>query len=401
MRILVHDSAGHPFQAQLSRELARRGHVVMHSYLAKQGGRSGALERLPSDPKDLVFHPIVLDRPAGPPNGVLRRLRHELAYGRATADVVAKFRPDVVVSSNTPLVVQRLFLRAARRNGSKFVFWMQDRVSVSQARKVRRRFGIIGLPAATILRRLERSSLVGSDAVVAVSPAFEEPLREADVAADRVAVIPNWAPLDEIVPVARDNDWASEHGLTSKLVYMYAGSLGLKHDPASLVDLAQAIPEAMVVVIAQGSGASLVESEAARLGLTNVLVLPSQPYERLSDVLGAADVLLAILDRQGGVYSVPSKVLSYLCAERPVLASVPHANLAAQVIVDSGGGIVVEPGQKDDWLRAAGELARDEQLRAALARNGRDYAERTFDIGRIADEFEAVIGRARAGPNDT
>ncbi len=31
MRILVHDYSGHPFQAQLSRELARRGHDVVHS----------------------------------------------------------------------------------------------------------------------------------------------------------------------------------------------------------------------------------------------------------------------------------------------------------------------------------------------------------------------------------
>ena len=32
MRILVHDYAGHPFQVQLSRELARRGHEVRHAY---------------------------------------------------------------------------------------------------------------------------------------------------------------------------------------------------------------------------------------------------------------------------------------------------------------------------------------------------------------------------------
>ena len=395
MRILIHDSAGHPFQAQLSRELARRDHLVMHAFRAKAGGRSGALERLPTDPQSLTFRPIVLGPPPAHLNGVLRRLRQELAYGRAAAQVVAAFSPDVVVSSNAPLLVQRALLRASRRSSSKFVYWMQDRVSVSQARKLRRRFGAIAAPAATGLRRLERSSLVGSDAVVAVTPAFEEALRECGVAADRVTVIPNWAPLDEIVPVARHNEWAVEHGLTDKLVYLYAGSLGLKHDPASLVDLARAMPDAFVVVVAQGSGATLVASEAARLGLTNIVVIPSQPYERFSDVLGAADVLLAILDRQGGVYSVPSKVLSYLCAERPILASVPRANLAAQVIVDSGGGVVVEPGEVDDWLRAARELARDEQLRATLARNGREYAERTFDITRIADQFEAVLDKTR------
>ena len=32
MRILIHDYSGHPFQVQLSRELARRGNAVLHLY---------------------------------------------------------------------------------------------------------------------------------------------------------------------------------------------------------------------------------------------------------------------------------------------------------------------------------------------------------------------------------
>jgi len=32
MRVLIHDFSGHPFQAQLSRNLASRGHDVLHQY---------------------------------------------------------------------------------------------------------------------------------------------------------------------------------------------------------------------------------------------------------------------------------------------------------------------------------------------------------------------------------
>ena len=34
MKIIVHDYAGHPFQVQLSRRLASRGHEVLHLYCA-------------------------------------------------------------------------------------------------------------------------------------------------------------------------------------------------------------------------------------------------------------------------------------------------------------------------------------------------------------------------------
>ncbi len=395
MRILVHDYAGHPFQAQLSRELAGRGHTVRHAYRSKLGGRGGALERLAADPYGLSFTAIRLGPRASDRRGVLHRLRHELIYGQAASQVVNDFRPDVVISSNTPLLIQRGLLRASHTIRSGFVYWMQDRISVSQTRKLRRRYGVLAAPAATALRELERSSLIGSDAVVAVTPAFVDLLRGYGVAPERVTVIANWAPLDEIVQVPRTNDWGTEHGLADRFVFLYAGSLGLKHDPQMLVELAWALPDAVVVVVAEGAGSQLAKTEAARRGLTNLVVVPSQTYERLSHVLGTADVLVAILDREGAEYSVPSKVLSYLCAGRPILASVPHANLAAQVILELGGGVVIEPGAADDWLDAARRLVRDEQLRRTLARKGRDYAERTFEIRRVADRFEEVLGKVR------
>ena len=48
MRILVNDYAGHPFQLQLSRELARRGHTILHTYFADAKGPKGNLAS-PSD----------------------------------------------------------------------------------------------------------------------------------------------------------------------------------------------------------------------------------------------------------------------------------------------------------------------------------------------------------------
>ena len=44
-RILVHDYAGHPFQIQLSRELAARDHTVLHVHSASVQTPQGALTR--------------------------------------------------------------------------------------------------------------------------------------------------------------------------------------------------------------------------------------------------------------------------------------------------------------------------------------------------------------------
>ncbi len=370
MRILVHDYAGHPFQAQLSRELARRGHTVVHSFREKPGGRRGALERVAQDPPGLTFAPIRLGPRASACDGFARRVRHELTYGAALVRVARRVCPDVVISANTPLLVQRRLLSASHAMSAGFVYWMQDLISASQRRRLRRRRRLIGAPAAYGFQRLERSSLVNSDAVVAVTPDFVEVLTEYRVPARRITVIPNWAPLDEVVPAPRANAWATAHGLADRIIFLYAGSLGLKHDPTLLVELADGLPEIAIALVAEGAGADLVQSEAGRRGLSNVFVFPSQPYEHFSEVLASGDVLVALLDQAGGAYSVPSKILTYLCTERPILASVPANNLAAQVVRDSGGGVVVEPGSVDDWVEAARRLAADADLRQRLAQRG-------------------------------
>ena len=322
-------------------------------------------------------------------------MRHELVYGRRLVGAAAAYGPDVVISANTPLPAQWQLMTWSHRSSSAFVYWMQDLISVAVTQKVTRRFGRMGFPAAKFVRWLESSSLVGADGVVAVTPAFRGPLAEYRVPDENIAVIPNWAPLDEIVPVERRNPWAMEHGLADDLVFLYAGALGIKHDPALLMELAQTLP-ATVVVVSEGGGADAVKAEAARRQLDNVRVLPVQPYQRLSEVLGSADVLVATLDRQGSAHSVPSKVLSYLCAERPILAIIPRENLAATVVAESGGGVVVQPDDLRGTLAAARQLAGNETQRREFALRGRAYAKRTFDIRRIGDEFEAVLARASA-----
>jgi hypothetical protein len=57
MKILVHDFAGHPFQVQLSGELARRGHTVLHTYFADIPGPKGVLAAA-DWPPNLRIEPI-------------------------------------------------------------------------------------------------------------------------------------------------------------------------------------------------------------------------------------------------------------------------------------------------------------------------------------------------------
>lgn len=389
MRVLVHDFGTFGFAAQLSRELARRGHEVLHLSRKTDFAAKGAMERVPTDPDSLRFASIK------PEQGrlrlaILRRLTRDQRYAGAIGKAAADFKPDVILS-HAPLITQWRLEQWARRNRVPLVYWLQDVASMKMTQKVVARTHGLGRPAGPLIRRFEGRVLRGADRVIAVTPGFLPLLARRGVPSDRITVIPNWAPLDEIKPLARDNPWAVQNGLIGRTVFMYTGTLGMHDDLEPMIELAAALPDTDTVVVATGRGVEPLREEAQRRGLSNLRLFPLQPYERLSEVLATADVLMATLAPDAARTVVPSKILTYLCSRRAVLASMPAENLSSEILVSSGGGIVTQPGDIQEWLAKAKELADDADLRSRVADSGWKYAQETFDIGRIADLFERVF----------
>jgi len=391
MHILIHDFAGHPFQVQLSRELAARGHGVLHVSAEGLPGPKGKLQAAAGDVPGLAIRGVKLSnhfRKYSP----VRRLVTQRQYARDLATIIERERPQVVLSGNTPSDVQAQLLRSCRRLGIGFVHWVQDVYSVALDYVLRLKIGPAARPATLPYRWLDQWVVRNSDGVVAISRGFVPLLRRWGAREERLAVIENWAPLEEVPRLARRNAWSDAQGLNGEPIFLYSGTLGLKHRPDLMYALARAVAgHARVVVVSEGVGRQYLESQPR---LPNLTLLDFQPYERLPEMLASADVLLATLEVDAGAFAVPSKVLTYLCAGRPVLLAAPRQNLAAEVVERSGGGVVVEPDDAAAWIEAGRKLAEDTQSCAALGAHARQYAEANFDIEKIAGRFEAVLVKA-------
>jgi len=393
MRILVSDYSGHPFQVQLSRELARRGHSVTHAYSAGFQTPKGNLAVGEGDPPGFAIAPVSNSKPFAKASFFTRR-RQEIEIGRKLADLVREFAPDVVISSNAPLDTQRLFQAAAKRSGAQFIFWLQDIYSEAISRVVPRKFPVVGVFVARWYRALEFRMLRASDRVVAITADFVPILEAKGVNPPRIAVIENWAPLDELPRHPRDNAWATANMPGKGTRIVYSGTLGYKHNPDLLMALARELPESHVHAFSQGEVAERLAADARAEGLDNLTVHPWVSFADLPLMLSGADVFVAVIEPEAGVYSVPSKVLTYLGIGRPILASVPLENLAARLIGENEAGYVSPPGEDPALIERAKELAADASLRARLGDNGRAYAERAFDVTSIATRFEDLFAHS-------
>lgn len=392
MRILLNDRPGHPFEVQLSRQLAARGYTVQHCYGEFFQSPRGNLQKTAEDPPNLEIVGIRLNKPFAK-YAFLKRIFQEITYSQLLVNQINAFQPDLVIFANTPSEAMWLVYWRLRRR-VHFLFWVQDMYGVAINKILSKRLPLLGRFVGKLYMEMDRYLLRHSDQIVLITQDFQPLLDEWSIERAKTHVIPNWATLADLPVGPKNNLWARSHTLADNFCFLYSGTLGMKHNPKLLLKLAlyfQEDPVVRIVVISEGLGADWLAEQQAALNLQNLILLPYQPFDVLANVLATADVLIAILEPDAGVFSVPSKVLSYLCAERPLLLAIPPENLAAKIVAEHQAGLAVSPDDSAAFIQQANKLRENSSLRQRLGRNGRAYAETHFNIEKITDRFEAII----------
>jgi colanic acid biosynthesis glycosyl transferase WcaI len=297
-------------------------------------------------------------------------------------------RPDVVLCMTNPPFVGMLGSLVARLRRARFVVTFQDvhpDVGEISGRLTSR-------PAVWGLAMIRGMFFRRADRIVAISDAMRERLIERGAERRRVVVIPNWIDSDEITPQPRDNGWAREHGLDGRFTLMHAGNVGLLQDIETYVDAAGLVPEARFVVLGEGANKERLVERARAKGLDNVVFLPRQPREALSQLLASADAhVVSLMPGLGGLME-PSKLYGILAAARPVLAGMEPGTEAVQAVQRSGCGAVSEPGNPESMaaaVRRLAELSKGE--REEMGRRARAYCEQYCTRERSTGAYRDLV----------
>jgi colanic acid biosynthesis glycosyl transferase WcaI len=328
-----------------------------------------------------------------------RRIMSELELAYRTFRLVRKMRPTTIYASCMPVLPQLACFVAARSVHATFNFWLQDIVSVGGKDAFAGSKSVLALLTG-MTGHVERMLLRRSDRVIAISAGFVNWLVGIGVEPQRILLQPNWSDPKRISPTDR-KDAHHVFGPGGR-VFLYAGTVGLKHDVRLLQGLGIALAGegARLVVISEGEGA-----EALSLS-GDVVVLPFQESSQHATMLASADVLVVSLRTKAGEFSVPSKVNAYLCAGRPILAALPDTNLAAQILAEVGCP-VTSPDDRDSFYQQARSMAQAESGQLdAVGWRCRNFALEHFDVERITNsligteptERVDADSRRRSGP---
>jgi glycosyltransferase involved in cell wall biosynthesis len=392
MKIMINDYCGHPFQIELCRDLARRGNQVVLTYFVQNNTPKGFVSNHVDDSTNLKIMPLSIPM-VFQKHSIFSRRKSDCLYGLATAQVVDKFCPDVVLSANMPLDAQAILQKKARQCNASFVYWMQDILSIAIEFVLNRRKIPLSFLAGKWYKKVESDLLAHSEAIVCIASEFLDVLSAWGIEMSRTSVIENWAPLNEIYPLHKPTKWQIEHNIEPSFCFMYSGTLGMKHTPRLLLELARKLgndPATSLIVVAEGAGADWLRMHAEHEILPALRLFPFQPYERLSEVLASSDILISLLDEDCGSFAVPSKTLSYMCAGRPLLLAGPLQNLASKIVVRSRSGIAVQ-NSVEQFIDAATQMRQSLALLNFYGLSARHYANENFKINKICDQFESIF----------
>ena len=234
---ILNDYSGHAFTVELARELAKRGHNVLHLSLGDfqspkgdlaQAGRSQDLRSRSHKPRRAV-HEI----------DFVARRRQEIEYGRRVTARIARWHPDVVIGCNDPLDPQRVIQNYCRACNICFVFWLQDIYSNAIKAVLRKKIQLL-VPRSEFGTKKWKS--VFCDVRIRSLPLLKISSRLLSLGTCRANASPSSriGRQKEVLILPRDDAWSCAQDLNGKFRVMYLGNARTDHYPSLLVAAAEA-----------------------------------------------------------------------------------------------------------------------------------------------------------------
>ena len=210
-----------------------------------------------------------------------------------------------------------------------------------------------------------------------------------------IAVIPNWAEVDDVVPQAREqNPLLHQLGLSDKLVILHAGNIGHPTEVRTITEAIRLLAHDQrfhFVFIGSGVKKRLLADAIRRSKLRNLTLLDPRPRVDQREFLNACDIGLVSL--VSGMYgaAMPSKTYNIMAAGKPVLALTDEGSELAMVIDEDKIGWHLPPGNSQKLVTKLEELYEKRNEFGDIGTRARKAAEEKYSLERALQRYSSEL----------
>lgn len=305
---------------------------------------------------------------------------------------------DVVLVSSPPPFAVLPAIALAKLRGAKLVLdvrdlWSDELVTYGAMSET-------SMPVRTA-RFLERCGYRMAEKITCTTKSLIDTMVERGAERERTFYLPNGADLELFGPLPPDNPIAREYPFGDRFVVMYSGLFGIKHGLEVLLDAAELLRDRKdIVFFLLGGGArrDALTDFVREKRLDNVIIGGERAVKDVPWVIARANVCFAAVRSESYPRKVISvKIFEYLACEKPVVGSLDGES--ASLVEQSGGGIVVPPGDSRGVADAILRLYGDPPRCRDMGKSGRQYVEKNFSRTAWASMLEREISGIGANPS--
>lgn len=235
-------------------------------------------------------------------------------------------------------------------------------------------------------------------AFTCVSPAAKRHfVAEWDIPEEKITVLSNGVDIQFFQSGQDHAAIRAELGLEEAVIILFIGGFYPWHGLDMLVDsfhlISPKTPQAKLILVGDGETRPAIEKKVAAYGLEKAVIFTGPvPHETIPAYLRAADICVAPYPRfETEFWGSPLKLFEYMAAGKAIVAS--GAGQIAAVIQNGQTGLVVEPGDSQEFAAALAALLNDPVERKRLGQNAFQQAVAHHSWENYVNQLEAIYAR--------
>ena len=358
-------------------DLLNAGIEVLYVGQAEEGVRKHVPDILESHSK---FSSHLITCPKVEKSNFVCRYLEGIRYSRAIAKYVKKHicECDVVFVQSSPTVLYTLHFVKKYVGNKKIIYNVQDMFPGSSIAS-----GVMPWKwMQYVFFYLQKIAYKKADVITAISEDMKTKLLEQGVSGEKIEVIVNWFDDTSVHEVSwMDNRFVQKYNLDSNVFYVqYAGTMGYVFDYEMVLKVAEKLKEHRDIVfqmIGEGSQKENFVQATKEKGLDNIVFLPLEPQEMVSDVYSACSVCFIPLKKGIIGNSVPSKAGLLMACKRAIISSVDRDS-AYYNMIERYAGFAADQDEPETIVQAIIQLKNDRELCKKIGEKGYEYGHELY-----------------------
>jgi len=324
-------------------------------------------------------------------NVILRGIEHFVlpsSYFKTYKRINKKF--DVCLIYVPPLPLFYLARKIKKYDGTKSVLNFQD-FHPQELTDV----GVMKNPLwIKIMEFIEKQAYKYADFITVISHGGIDYIVKRGGDSNKIKHVYNGVLLEDIKRYITKKDFKKREGIENKFLVSYAGILSPYQGIDNILDAAKQLEnygDIILYIVGDGSIKKDLEERVKNENISNVKLLPFQPRDEYFNIINSSDISLVSLDERMNAPCLPGKMINLMGIKQPIIACVPLDSEAGHLINNSKCGVVVKPGNIEEFAKIVLELKNNDKTRKQMGLNGYLFLEENMNLEKNTIIYENIF----------